>query len=184
MRHTAPLYPARMPIVDFQNYRTAPLRLVIEPAGLEYEVAHLGTAGVRYSLAEGEEDRSTSVVGDDRIEFWCNAAKVEVDVVAALPVTKLLWHICVDLGFCGGLVDGEPTYVADLIPASGLISAESFANLAIRADGSDPSRDDAKTRGWREKLEAKFIEHLGSPVVPVETLKRSERRPFDASEPS
>jgi hypothetical protein len=174
---------SRMPIVAFENRRTATLELVIEPGGETHEVPHLATAGILYSLDEGAEDRSMSVVEDDRIEFWCNAVDVKVDIVLPSPFESLLWDICANLGFCGGLVKGEPTHVSDLLPAAGSISAEEFANFAMRAEGDWPIADDARLGRWRERLQAKFIEHLGAPVVPVATLKEIQRRPFDAPEP-
>lgn len=171
-----------MPIVVFQNYRTATLKLVIEPGGDVHQVPQLAEVGMRYTLDDGAEDRSTSIVADDRIEFWCNAQSVEVDVVQPSPYQKLLWALCVDLGFCGGIVDGVPTHVSDLLPADGLISAETFANLAIRAEGGWPIVEEGRLR-WGEALEAKFLEHLGAAVVPVKTLKESQRRPFDMPDP-
>lgn len=187
---TAPVYPRRaighpdeMPIVAFENRRTTPLKLVIEPAGETHEVPHLATAGIRYSVEEGAEDRSTSLVIEDGIEFWCNAESVEVDIVLPSPFETLLWDICVNLGFCGGMVDGKPTYAADLIPAEGFLSAEAFADLAIVAEGAWPNLDEARLR-WGKTLEAKFVEHLGEAVAPVKGLTEYHRRPFDAPEPS
>lgn len=171
-----------MPIVAFQNYRAALLELVIEPMGERHEVPHLATAGIRYTLDEGTEDRSTSVVGDDRIEFWCDAKSVEVDIVLPSPFESLLWDICANLGFCGGLVNGEPTHVGDLVPKSGSLSAEAFADFAIFAEGAWPNADEARLR-WGRTLEAKFVEHLGAPLVPVGLLKESHRRPFDLPDP-
>jgi hypothetical protein len=167
-----------MPIVAFENLRTETLELAIEPDGRSYEVPHLATAGIRYALDEGAEDRSTSVVWEQRIEFWCNAAGVEVDVVRPSPFERLLWDICVNLGFCGGLVKGEPTHVSDLLPESGPIGADAFADLVLSAEGDEPFADEARLR-WRDRLAAKFVEHLGAPAVPVELLKRIRRRPFD-----
>jgi len=156
------------------------LRLVIEPLHEHYEVPHLATAGIRYRPDEGEEDRSTSVVGEDQIDFWCNAHAVEVDIVHPSPYEKLLWDICVNLGFCGGLVNGVPTHVSDLLPADGTIDAEAFAALAIQAEGGWDV--DQARRRWSETLEAKFVEHLGSREVPVGALKEIQRRPFDEPE--
>jgi hypothetical protein len=171
-----------MPIVVFQNYRTVTLRLVIGPGEESHEVPHLAEVGMRYTLDDGAEDRSTSVVTDDRIEFWCNAQNVEVDVVHASPYQKLLWSLCVELGFCGGIVNGEPTHVSDLLPADGLITAKAFADLAIRAEGGWATVEEGRLR-WGDTLEAKFIEHMGGAVVPVKTLKEISRRPFDSPDP-
>ena len=171
-----------MPIAAFQNYRTSILHLVIEPLGERHEVPHLATVGIRYTVDEGEEDRSTSIVGDDRIEFWCNARRVEVDVVYPSPYEKLLWDLCVNLGFCGGTVNGVPTYVSDLLPQDGPIGTKAFATLAIQAEGDWPNPQEARLR-WGETVEAKFVEHLGAAVVPVKMLRETQRRPFDMPDP-
>lgn len=125
-----------------------------------------------------------SVLGDDdSIEFWCDAVDVEVDVVGPSGMSRLLWDICVNLGFCGGLMDGEPTDVLDLLPPAGPVTAAMFAKLAVVADGAKPDGVEAQLRRWGPSLEAKFVEHLGASVVPAETLRKTERRPFDPTDP-
>lgn len=171
-----------MPIATFENRKPVPLTLVVEPWGDRFEIPHLGEAGIRYALKAGEEDRSTSVVGEDEIQFWCNAERYEVDVVEPSPADRLLWAICVRLGFCGGIVEGEPCFVEDLLPETGPVGAAQFALLAIRADGaSEPEADSYLP--MRRRLEAMFAEHFGPDPVPVERLKSRRARPFDAMGP-
>lgn len=163
-----------MPIVAFQNYREAPLVVVVEPMGERHEVPHRATLGIRYTLENGAEDRSTSVVGDQEIGFWCDAASVEVDIVYPAPFDNLLWDICVKLGFCGSVIDDEPSHVCDLIPESGSVTAEQFADLVMQAEGF--AKD-----SWRESLAARFVEHFGEAVVPAERLQMNLRSPFDSA---
>src|SRR3954467_564364 len=151
---------AWMPTAAFENRNEAPLTLVVEPGGDRVEIPHLATVGIRYSLKDGAEDISTAVVGQYEIQFWCNADRYEIDLVPPSPFDRLLWDICVKSGFCGGIVNGEPTHVEDLLPKDGLISAETFAPLAIRAEGDAPVDDERHSR-WMRMLEAKFIQHFG-----------------------
>jgi hypothetical protein len=170
-----------MPIAEFQNRGEAPLVLLVEPWGDRHDVPHLARAGVRYTVSEGAEDRCYSAVSAQEIELWCNADNYEIDIVAPSPADLLMWEICVIGGWCGGIVDGEPTRVGDLIPISGTVTAEDFAKLAVHADGW-PSSERPKDHHLRW-LEAKFVEHLGGSSVDAEVLHRTARRPFD-SEPT
>ncbi|MFL6846208.1 MAG: hypothetical protein ACJ8ER_15165 [Allosphingosinicella sp.] len=167
-----------MPIAAFENRNEEPLILRVEPGGDRIEIPHLATAGVRYVLEDGAEDFSTCVVGPNEIEFYCASARYEVDLVPPSPFDRLLWDICVKSGFCGGIVNGEPTHVEDLLPKDGLISAETFARLAIRAEGDAPVDDERHSR-WMRMLEAKFIQHFGPQPVPAERLRRNLDRPFE-----
>lgn len=161
-----------MPILCFENHQSEPLIIVIAPRDDRHEVPHLATIGIRYELAEGVEDHCYSVVADQEIEFWCNAEGVDVDIVYPGPFDRLLWDICVGHGFCGSVIDGKPSHVCDLIPASGTVTAGQFADLVIQAEGC--ARD-----SWRESLSAKFVEHFGASVVQAERLQTNVRRPFD-----
>lgn len=167
-----------MPIVDFQNRYETPLVLTIEPWGDQHEVPHLGRAGIRYSLRDGAEDRCFSDVSPHLIEFWCNADSYEIDVVPPSPSDLLMWEICVQGGWCGGIVDGQPTSVRDLIPTSGTVTAQDFAKLTVKADGW-PSSEPPKEHHLRW-LEERFIAHLGGARVSAEVLLQTARKPFDS----
>ena len=166
-----------MPIMEFENRREAPLVLVVEPWGDRHEIPHLSSAAIQYVLKEGAEDRCFSTVSDIGIDFWCNAESYQIEIVHPPACDRLSWDICVNGGWCGGIVDGKPTRVDDLLPATGSLSAEEFARLVIRADGWPESEafPDKHLR-W---LEAKFIEHLGARSVDVEVLRQTRVRPFD-----
>ncbi|WP_145960928.1 hypothetical protein [Sphingosinithalassobacter portus] len=77
-------------------------------------------------------------------------------------------------------MNDQPTHVCDLLPASGMITAEAFATLVLRAegDGNDLSRDIER---WSDGLKAAFIQHMGSEVAPATMLKQNFAQPFDAS---
>ena len=174
MRHSL-----RMTIAAFENRRETPLVLVIEPWGEKHEIPHLSTAGVRYALKDGAEDRSYSVVSDNQIDFWCNADSYEIEIVHPSAYDRLSWDICVNGGWCGGIVDGKPTRVDDLLPEVGTVTAEEFAKLTARADGWPESKPvDEKHLRW---LEAKFVEHLGSPSVSTDVLRQITARPFEGA---
>ena len=165
-----------MTIATFANRHERPLVLVVEPWGNTYDIPALGEVGIRYALSEGAEDRSYLSVEEDRIEFRCNADGYDVDIVPPSAFDLLCYDICVNGGWCGGLLDDKPISVDDFIPEEGQITASEFARMAIRADGWDESEP------FPEKhlryLEKKFIEHLGAPSAPAEALRRNKTRPF------
>jgi hypothetical protein len=168
-----------MPVIEFHNRNETPLILVVEPCGERCEIPHLATAGVRYLPEDGAEDRSSCVVSDGQIEFWCNTDTCDIDVVHPSAFEKLSWDICVNGGWCGGIVDGKPTRVEDLLPESGLVTARHFAELAIRADGwpvSSPLPENHLL--W---LETKFVEHLGAQSALAEDFRQDPAIPFGHS---
>lgn len=80
----------------------------------------------------------------------------------------LLHEVCVGLGFCGSVVNGEPLHVSKVIPMEGHVSADQFVEWVLRAEGMDPKGTDAvDVRGLREA----FIRHMGSEVVAAQTLE-------------
>ena len=147
----------------FENSNEATLILTVEPWGHRHEVPHLAEAGIRYAVTEGSEDRSYSSVSGLEIDFWCNADSYEIDIVSPSAKDRLLWEICVLGGWCGGIVDGEPCHVLDLLPESGTVTAEEFATLAVRADGepaSEPSNESASALA-REQVHRAFRRPVG-----------------------
>ncbi|MCM0033457.1 hypothetical protein [Sandarakinorhabdus limnophila] len=81
----------------------------------------------------------------------------------------LLNEVCVGLGFCGSVADGEPLHVDQFIPESGALSADQFVNWVFRAEGMEPEGDDAQkhTQSVREA----FVRHMGANVVDAASLK-------------
>jgi hypothetical protein len=77
---------------------------------------------------------------------------------------QLLHHVCVDLGFCGSVVDGQPRRVDLLVPQSGTVTANQFADLVFTAEGVVLER-------FREPLHDAFRRFLGSDVVDARSLR-------------
>ncbi|WP_395396694.1 hypothetical protein WBP07_28925 [Novosphingobium sp. BL-8A] len=83
----------------------------------------------------------------------------------------LMREVCVDRGWCGGIVDGRPSHVDDFIPESGPVSADQFVDWLFRADGLDPADDPSKWLKHRRGLMDAFLRHMGSDVVDASLLK-------------
>jgi hypothetical protein len=168
-----------MPISVFENSTGEAVTFILEPNDEQYELPPLARIGVRYSFGEGEVDRTFCDVGKYGIRFWCNSPNRQIEIVHPSAFDLLLWDICVGSGFCGGLVNDEPTHVTDLLPATGMIHAREFAELAIRAE-CDRQSPPHKHLRWIALLEAKFIQHMKSASVPAETLVQNLAQPFDS----
>lgn len=71
------------------------------------------------------------------------------------------------MGFCGGVVDGEPRHVIDYIPESGVVTADQFASWVLEAEGmaSEPGNP-----FWSD-LRQVFVIHMGCEAVGAEALK-------------
>ena len=164
-----------MPIALFQNRNESDLLLIVEPWGERHAIPHLATGGIRYSLKADARGRCYTAVSDGEVEFWCGADSYEFEIVYPSAFDRLAWDICVGGGWCGGIIDGAPTTIDDLLPGAGRIAAEEFAKLVLRADG-DGERMDDKALKW---LEAKFVEHMGATSVSADVICRNVVLPFD-----
>ena len=76
---------------------------------------------------------------------------------------KLLEEVCVLLGFCGSVVDGQPLHVDQLLPESGVLTSEEFADALFKAEGWDPDGPEAKT--FRSSVRDAFVRHMGASEV-------------------
>lgn len=83
----------------------------------------------------------------------------------------LMHEICVERGWCGGIVDGQPLHVTDLLPESGTVTAQQFAEWVFAADDVDPKEDPAKWQKHLDGLRDAFVRHLGGDLVGVERLR-------------
>ena len=168
-----------MPISVFKNHSNETISFTLEPDEERYELPLLASIGVRYSFGEGEIGRTFSYVGGNSISFWCDSQNRQVEIIHPNAFDLLLWDICVVEGCCGGPVNGQPTHVVDLLPATGMVTAHEFAQLVIRAEDGEQSAPDQYLR-WIARLEAKFIQYMKSASVQAETLVRNHTQPFDA----
>lgn len=83
----------------------------------------------------------------------------------------LMEFTCVKLGFCGTVKRNRPLHVIDLIPRSGEINGDQFADLVFLADGMNPFDCSEWQLRLKEKLSVGFTECMGHYTVPVEILK-------------
>lgn len=78
----------------------------------------------------------------------------------------MMHELCVGLGFCGGIVDGEPRHVTDYIPKQGEVSADEFVYWLLLAEGFDPQLENS----WKKELKAVFVKHMKSETVDAKQL--------------
>ena len=83
--------------------------------------------------------------------------------------TKLLEEVCVRLGFCGSLVDDKPLHVDQLLPRTGSISANTFADALFKAEGWEP--DGGAADRHRASVCDTFVRHLGALEVDARLLR-------------
>lgn len=83
----------------------------------------------------------------------------------------LMHEVCVGRGWCGGIVNGKPSHVDDLIPETGPVSAEQFVEWLFQADGVDPSSEPAKWAKHKDALREAFVRHMGADVIDASALK-------------
>ncbi|HWU96313.1 MAG TPA: hypothetical protein VN029_12000 [Sphingomonas sp.] len=92
--------------------------------------------------------------------------------MAGNPRYHALMHdVCAGRGWCGGIVNGEPSHVDYFIPEAGPVSADQFVDWLFLAEGIDPSDEPDKWREHREGLRQSFIQHMGADVVDASALK-------------
>ncbi|MFT4253871.1 MAG: hypothetical protein QM608_15475 [Caulobacter sp.] len=166
-----------MTIIQFENQGPKPLVLTIEPRGDKHEIPHLAIAGIRFTPKDGLETRHDCSVSAYGLSLWCDAESYEIDFVHPTAYQRLMWDLCVGRGWCGSTVNGEPLHVDDLLPGSGVITAEAFAKLVLQAD--DCSMDWPPAARFLRQIEARFVEHMGSASIDVRALAYNLARPFE-----
>ena len=85
----------------------------------------------------------------------------------------LMHELCVDLGWCGGLIDGRPSHVDDYIPVSGLVSAAQFIDWLLKAEGFGPETHPERYHRWHTQLRPVFVRHMGGDIVDAQRLQWS-----------
>ncbi len=83
----------------------------------------------------------------------------------------LMHEVCVGQGWCGGIVNDEPSHVDHFIPESGPVTPDQFVDWLFEADGMDPYADLGKWQKHKDALRDAFIRHMGSDVVDASRLK-------------
>ena len=76
---------------------------------------------------------------------------------------KLLEEVCVRLGFCGSVVDGQLLHVDQFLPQSGVLTNEEFADALFKAEGWDPDGSEAQT--FRSSVREAFVRHMGGSEI-------------------
>lgn len=82
----------------------------------------------------------------------------------------LMHEVCVERGWCGSVVGGEPSHVTDFLPESGEVTADQFVMWLFAADGIDPSNDPARWQTHYDVLREAFVRHMGGDRAEVERL--------------
>ena len=83
-----------------------------------------------------------------------------------------MMHEFCNLGYCGGVKDGERVHVIHFIPETGPVSADQFARWLILADGFEPDRlSTAELRRLIGQLTAVFVKHMGADIVDASNLR-------------
>lgn len=83
----------------------------------------------------------------------------------------LMHEVCVQKGWCGSLVKGEPRHVTDFLPENGDVTADQFVGWLFAADGVDMSHDPAKWQAHYDGLRQAFVRHMGGDRVEVRHLR-------------
>jgi hypothetical protein len=72
---------------------------------------------------------------------------------------KLLEEVCVRLGFCGSVVEGQSLHIDQFLPEDGVLTNEAFADALFKAEGWDPAGSQART--FRDSVYEAFVRHMG-----------------------
>ena len=83
----------------------------------------------------------------------------------------LMQELCVGKGWCGSVINGEPSHVDDLIPDTGPVSADQFVDWLFLAEGYEQSLE-PKSKIHRRTLREAFVRYMGSNIVDASELKR------------
>ncbi len=75
----------------------------------------------------------------------------------------LLNEICVRLGFCGAVVNGETLHVNQFIPDSGPVNVDEFVNWLFKAEGIGPDQEGALKHA--ASLREAFVRHISVEAV-------------------
>lgn len=85
----------------------------------------------------------------------------------------LMDRVCVGLGLCGCIKNGRRLHVRDLLPPTGPVTADQFAEWVLLADNMNPNLE--RWLGLKQKVKAAFVEYMGGEVVDASLLKWTDR---------
>jgi hypothetical protein len=88
------------------------------------------------------------------------------DIRANSQYAALLTDVCVGLGYCGCVKNGEALHVDDFIPDAGPVTATQFADWVVLAEGMTPS-----TNPHLKDIRRAFVRHMGADVVDAKLLR-------------
>ena len=93
-------------------------------------------------------------------------------MVGTTAYNRLMREVCVGRGWCGGIVDGEPSHVDDFIPETGTVTADEFIDWLFKADAYDPALEPPdRVAAFRTDLFDLFVEIMGARQVDASQLK-------------
>lgn len=96
---------------------------------------------------------------------------------------RLMNVVCVRLGYCGCVKDGEALHVTDFMPKHGSVTADQFADWVLLADGFNLDELSQAEREHREEIKAAFIEHMGREKLSAKHLRWGDSRGWRSSHP-
>ena len=114
----------------------------------------------------GKNCRSTNDLIADNLLVWS-----DVWMSGNPSYNALQNEVCVECGWCGGIVDGKTSHVDNFIPEAGPVSADQFVDWLFLAEGMDPSEDPEKWQASKEDLRHAFIRHMGAEIVDASMLQ-------------
>ena len=83
----------------------------------------------------------------------------------------LLDEVCVKLGYCGSVKDGERLHVTKFIPNAGMVTADQFVEWVFLADGQDPNIDLIRWQPHKTLIRAAFVDCMGGESVDASLLR-------------
>lgn len=83
----------------------------------------------------------------------------------------LMTFTCTEMGYCGCIKNNNTLHITLLIPDSGLVTANQFADWVLLADNVNPNVENDNWLHHKDMLKAKFIEYMGADTVEASKLR-------------
>ena len=85
---------------------------------------------------------------------------------------RLMHAVCAGHGYCGGMHGDKFVHVTDLIPDSGVVTADQFVEWVFFAEyRNERERNSPRWNHHRETIRRYFVEHMGSDAVDASQLR-------------